>query len=47
MRLFDDDPGVRPKLHVFVGSKASWWEISGNLPQHAKWLPGFAPPSPE
>jgi hypothetical protein len=28
--LLDDDPGVRPKLHVFVSSKAPWWEITGS-----------------
>jgi hypothetical protein len=28
----DDDPLVRPKLHVFVGSKAPWYEISDDLP---------------
>src|SRR5215469_13227796 len=26
--LFDDDPGVRPKLHVFVRSKMPWFEIT-------------------
>jgi hypothetical protein len=41
--LLDDDPGVRPKLHVFAGSKAPWWEITDGLPQHEKWVPGFAP----
>jgi hypothetical protein len=41
--LLDDDPGVRPKLHVFVDSKAPWWEIADGLPQHGKWVPGFAP----
>jgi hypothetical protein len=45
--LFDEDPGVRPKLHVFVGSKAPWWEITDGLPQHDKWVPGFAAPSQE
>lgn len=29
----DSDPGVRPSAHIFVGSKASWFEITGNLPQ--------------
>jgi len=29
----DDDPGVRPKVHVFVGSKAPWFEITDDLPQ--------------
>ncbi len=30
----DGDPGVRPGLHVFVGSKAPWFEITDDLPQH-------------
>ena len=41
--LFDDDPGVRPRLHVFTSSKAPWWEITDDLPQHEKWVPGFEP----
>jgi hypothetical protein len=41
--LFDDDPGVRPKLHVFVSSKVPWWEIADGLPQHDKWVPGYGP----
>ena len=39
--LFDDDPGVRPRLHVFTSSKATWHEITDDLPQHPKWVPGF------
>jgi hypothetical protein len=31
--LFDDDPGARPTLHMFVGSKAPWWEIHDDLRQ--------------
>jgi hypothetical protein len=31
----DDDPGVRPALHVHVASKAPWYEITDGLPQHA------------
>jgi hypothetical protein len=31
----DDDPGVRPSRHVFVGSKAAWFEITDALPQFA------------
>jgi hypothetical protein len=42
--LFDDDPGVRPMLHMFVGSKAPWWEINDSVPQYDKWVPGFEPP---
>lgn len=29
----DDDPGVKAKCHVFVGSKAPWHDIADNLPQ--------------
>jgi hypothetical protein len=31
----DDDPGVRPVDHIFVRSKAPWYEITDDLPQHA------------
>jgi hypothetical protein len=33
---FDDDPGVRPSMHIFTGSKAAWFEISDDLPQHVE-----------
>ena len=29
----DDDPQVRPEMHIFVGSKAPWLEIDDGLPQ--------------
>ncbi len=29
----DDDPGVKPALHVYVASKAPWHDISFGLPQ--------------
>jgi hypothetical protein len=29
----DDDPGIRPRGHIFVGSKASWFEPSDDLPK--------------
>jgi hypothetical protein len=32
----DDDPGIRPKLHVHVASKAPWFTITDDPPQ----LPG-------
>ncbi len=41
--LFDDDPGVKPALHMFVGSKAPWWEIGDDLPQFEEWVPGYGP----
>ena len=28
----DDDPGVRPSRHVFVGSKAAWHDPQAQLP---------------
>jgi hypothetical protein len=31
----DDDPGVRPELHVHVASKAPWFTITDDLPQLA------------
>ena len=31
----DDDPGVRPELHVHVASKAPWFTITDDLPQFA------------
>ena len=29
----DDDPGIRPQLHVYVARKAPWFTISDDLPQ--------------
>jgi hypothetical protein len=29
----DDDPGIRPQLHVHVASKAPWFTITDGLPQ--------------
>ena len=29
-----DSPKVRPTAHIFVGSKAPWFTITDNLPQH-------------
>lgn len=31
--LLDQDPGIKPTFHVFVGSKAPWHEITDDLPQ--------------
>jgi hypothetical protein len=35
----DTDPGMRPQAHIFVGSKASWFEITDNAPQFVEGLP--------
>lgn len=37
--LLDDDPVARISSHIFVGSKAPWYEISDDLPQHETWAP--------
>lgn len=37
----DGDPGKRPSEHIFVGSKAPWYEITDTLPQHVAWPPGM------
>jgi hypothetical protein len=35
----DDDPNIRPALHIFVGSKAPWHEITDDLPQYQELPP--------
>lgn len=32
----DDDPGQRPERHIFVASKAPWFEICDELPRFAE-----------
>jgi hypothetical protein len=32
-----DEPALRPQAHMFVGSKAAWYEILDDLPQHAQY----------
>jgi hypothetical protein len=32
-----DEPSIRPTKHIFVGSKAPWFEITDELPQHAEY----------
>ncbi len=29
-----DEPSIRPSMHIFVGSKAQWFDITDDLPQH-------------
>jgi hypothetical protein len=29
----DDDPGIKPKRHIFVAYKAPWYDITDELPQ--------------
>jgi len=39
MGSLDDDPGMRPERHIFAATKASWYEIPDDLPQHAEYPP--------
>ena len=39
--VVDGDPGIRPSCHNFVGSRAPWIEIQGDLPS---FLEGNVPP---
>jgi hypothetical protein len=32
-----DNPTIRPGAHIFVGSKAPWFEITDDLPQFAEF----------
>ena len=32
-----DAPAIRPTHHIFVGSKAPWFEITDDLPQHDRY----------
>jgi len=37
MGTLDDDPGLRPQAHIFVGSKAPWYEIADELPRYEEY----------
>lgn len=32
----EGDPGIRPSEHIFVGSKAPWFDITDALPQYTE-----------
>jgi hypothetical protein len=34
MGSLEDEPSIRPAKHIFVGSKALWFEITDDLPQN-------------
>lgn len=45
MGAFDDDPGIRPQFHTYVGSRAPWDQICDALPQYeGPWADTPAPP---
>ncbi len=37
----EGDPGARPMLHMFAGSRASWYPIADALPQYEAFPPEF------
>lgn len=39
----DGDPGARPRDHIFVASKAPWFEIADDLAQYAERAPSRPP----
>ncbi len=39
LATLDDDPGIGPESHCFVGSKAPWFEITDSLPQYEAYPP--------
>ncbi len=34
-----DPPSIRPSMHIFVGSKAPWYDITDDLPQYEAFPP--------
>jgi hypothetical protein len=39
----DGDPGITPGYHIFVASKAPWFEIRDDLPRHDEKTPRLEP----
>jgi hypothetical protein len=35
----EGDLGLEPQFHMFTASKAAWYQIEDDLPQHAEWPP--------
>lgn len=40
----DTDPGITPAAHIFVESKAPWFDITDDLARFPEGPPSFAPP---
>jgi hypothetical protein len=43
----EGDLGIKPQAHIFVGSKAPWYTITDDLPQHAEYPPEYPMPGLE
>jgi hypothetical protein len=39
LATLNGDPGVQPESHIFVGSKAPWFDITDDLPQYEGYPP--------
>ncbi len=37
----DGDPGIKPQMHMFTGSRATWFPITDTLPQYQAYPPQF------
>jgi hypothetical protein len=37
----EGDLGIKPQAHIFVGSKAPWYTITDDLPQHKEYPPNM------
>ncbi|HEX4338377.1 MAG TPA: GFA family protein [Polyangiaceae bacterium] len=42
---FDGDPPARPSMHIFVASKAPWFDLTDSLPRFDEYPPGIDLPS--
>ena len=38
----ETEVGPLPEVHIFVGSKAPWFEIGDDIPRYDTYVPGFA-----
>jgi hypothetical protein len=36
----DDDPALRPTMHIWRSQDASWLQDEGNVPSYQEWQPG-------
>jgi len=41
-----DDPGIKPRAHIFAKSKSPMWDIEDGLPQFDDYPPGLGTPIP-
>lgn len=43
LAALDEPHDLKPALHIFTGSRAAWYHIQDQLPQHTAWPPGVGP----